>query len=482
MPSALDRLLARARRDPCDVVAVAWDGTQHDASGLAGRITALAAMLGSQASVVGVLAEDGPDWMVAVLAVRALGATLVPLPLFFSEEQCAHVIADAGVTVIAASPSQVLRATRWGRPVAVIEDRPCDIGGLADRGGRLIAYTSGTTGRPRGVVIEAAAVDAKAFTLGVACSAGPDDLHLSVLPVSLLLEMLCAIHVVLIAGGGVRFAPRGPSGWSGDLPAAAEAAAPTVTVLVPALLAAWTGALEATGRRAPATLRLVAVGGAPVAQGLAERAWKVGLAVHEGYGLTECCSVVALNRPGERRAGTVGRPLPGVAVAIEDGEIVIDDPSLMAGYLGAAPAPARWHSGDLGYLDEGGRLVVTGRRDDVIVTALGRNVSPGWPEGLLLAAPRIAHCAVLEGGDYPRAVIEAAVPEREPAERLAAACWAELPDYARPRDIAVVPPGCFMRSGWLRPDGSVDRCAVAAALAPSSPATGRRSQSVEIPS
>ena len=59
MPSALDRLLSRATRDPGDVVAVACDGTQHDASGLAGRITALAAMLGSQASVVGVLAEAG---------------------------------------------------------------------------------------------------------------------------------------------------------------------------------------------------------------------------------------------------------------------------------------------------------------------------------------------------------------------------------------------------------------------------------------
>ncbi len=463
MPSALDRLLDRARRSPGDVVATGADGEAVDAEGLAGRVAALAGMLGSGSSVVGVLAEDGPDWMVAALAARVLGASLVPLPLFFSAQQLAHVARDAGITVIAASASQVARAAEAGLPIAVIENRQDGFGDLSDQGGRVIAYTSGTTGRPKGVVLEANAIDIKALTLATACGAGSGDCHFSVLPVSLLLELICAVHVVLLSGGRVAFAPRSKSGWSPDVPAAALAAAPTVTVLVPALLGAWTATLEATGMRAPASLRFVAVGGAPVGEGLAERAWNVGLPVHEGYGLTECCSVVALNRPGERRGGTVGKPLAGVRVTLEDGEIVIADPSLMAGYLGGGQAPARWRTGDLGHFDEAGNLIVTGRRDDVIVTALGRNVSPAWPEAVLLCDPAIAHCAVLDGGAYPRAVIEPARAAGN-VDELAVQRWADLPEYARPHDIAVVAPGRFLDAGWLRPDGSVNRHAVARAL------------------
>ena len=467
MPNALDKLVARARRFPDDPVATAADGETISAETLVGRIAGLAAMLGGTSSVVGVLAEDGPDWMVAALAARALGATLVPLPLFFNAQQIAFVAADAGVTVIAASPSQVMRASVLGLPIAVIEHRDGAVdGGLpepADRGGHVVAYTSGTTGRPKGVLIRACALDAKAFTLAAACGAGAGDRHFSVLPLSLLLELICAVHVVLLSGGAVVFAPRGQGGWSMALPDAADAASPTVSVLVPAQLAAWTAALESAGRRAPASLRLVAVGGAPVAAGLAERAWNVGLPVHEGYGLTECCSVVALNRPGERQAGTVGRPLPGVGVTIEDGEIVVADPSMMAGYLHGAEATSVWRTGDLGHFDDHGRLVVTGRRDDVIVTDLGRNVSPGWPEALLLAEPSVAHCAVIGGGSFPRAIIEPACGAGPGTDALAQRCWSSLPDYARPHDIRVVSPGMFGQSGWLRPDGSIDRRAVAAA-------------------
>ena len=73
--------------------------------------------------------------------------------------------------------------------------------------------------------------------------------------------------------------------------------------------------------------------------------------MHEGYGLTECCSVVAVNRPGRRKAGTVGEPLPGLDVRIEDGEVVVDGPTVMDGYLHAGRAEQPWRTGDLGSLD-----------------------------------------------------------------------------------------------------------------------------------
>src|SRR5690606_11466174 len=106
---------------------------------------------------------------------------------------------------------------------------------------------------------------------------------------------------------------------------------PDSLILVPQLLLALTAAAEA-GLPLPAGYRFVAVGGGKVSEALLERAARAGIPVHEGYGLTECGSVVAVNLPGAGRPGTVGRPLPHVAVSIIDGEIHVAG-AAMLGYL-----------------------------------------------------------------------------------------------------------------------------------------------------
>ena len=88
-----------------------------------------------------------------------------------------------------------------------------------------------------------------------------------------------------------------------------------------------------SGQRAPESLRFVAVGGAPLSRTFADAAWEQGLSVYEGYGLSECSSVVALNRPEDRRPGTVGKPLPNVHLTIENDEIVVRGPTVMDGYV-----------------------------------------------------------------------------------------------------------------------------------------------------
>ncbi len=159
-------------------------------------------------------------------------------------------------------------------------------------------------------------------------------------------------------------------------------------------------ALGRAGAVAPASLRFVAVGGAPLAPSLVETAWTLGIPAHEGYGLSECCSVVALSRPGEAVAGAVGRPLDGLTVVLDDGEIVVRGDSVMTGYLGGARLGdgACWRTGDLGEFDAEGRLIVRGRKDSVIVTGFGRNVSPEWIEALALADPRIARAVLMGHG------------------------------------------------------------------------------------
>lgn len=431
---------------------------------------------------VGVHAENGIEWVIADLALTATGITLVPLPTGYSDAQLAHICADAGVGAVLHDAANKSDAERTGLPAAALETitrsgatvlpaRSIADEGAADR----IIYTSGTTGRPKGVRIGTAQMRFMTSALARAIGARESDRYMSVLPFALLLEQLCAIHVPFAVGGSVHLATgvaeAAARGCPGDVAGAAADIRPTVTVLVPELLRIWLAGLGggegATGSPVPESLRLVAVGGAPVAPALARAAWQAGIPVHEGYGLSECTSVVALNRPGARMAGTVGRPLDGVDVEIAgDGEIVVRGPSVMQGYVGGSDPEGHWSTGDIGRRREDGTLEVLGRRDSVIVTGFGRNVSPEWIEAMLCADPRIARAAVVpDGGGGLAAIV---LPTRAGAawletvsglDRLAAVArlCADAPDYAVPRVAVFMKPEEAAAAGVIDPSGRIDR-------------------------
>ncbi len=166
---------------------------------------------------------------------------------------------------------------------------------------------------------------------------------------------------------------------------------PQSVILVPQLLLALTAAAE-FGVALPDAYRFVAVGGATVPVSLIARARRIGVPAFEGYGLTECGSVVALNLPNANRPGTVGRPLDNATIDIVDGDIHVSG-STMLGYLGEpAAAPSRIATGDVGAFDADGYLQVLGRRRNNFITSFGRNVNPEWIEGELQAEFAIA-CA-----------------------------------------------------------------------------------------
>jgi long-subunit acyl-CoA synthetase (AMP-forming) len=388
---------------------------------------------------VGLLFSKGCEQIVCDLALSFAGKELVPLPDFFSDMQLSQIVGAAQLSDVVADSKNIDRAKRLGVTVHAMAAETSTENMPEVDAGRII-FTSGTTGNPKGVRLGSRQVLASVSALAEASAASASDRYLSVLPSALLLEQIAGIYLPLSVGGEIYVGAdvrESLSDFGAALAAVAEQTKPTATVLVPELLDEWLKALQVKRKQAPQSLRFIAVGGAPVPPSSAEAAWNQGLPVYEGYGLSECSSVVTLNRSNNRRPGTVGKPLSQVDVTIERGEIVVAGQTVMDGYLGGSPHQGVYYTGDLGYFDDEGFLVVSGRKDNVIVTSAGRNISPEWVEQVFAASVPIAHCVIVEHEGQIAALI---VP-RDPTLStnhfamhglVNAACRA-LPDYARPR-------------------------------------------------
>lgn len=463
------RLLGDGSRYDRDSVAMSDDETAISGHDLIARVAGLAEEFSALPPVIGLLGANGVDWATAALAAWMSGKTVVPMPNFFSRLQLEYVLRDAGIDHLIATEDAASAAAGLGVGITAISRQRADKHALPAQGAGMIVYTSGSTGSPKGVRLGIEQIDWQARALAEAIGASPADLNLSLLPLALLLETITSICVPVLVGARTHFASAVAenvgAGRPADLLAAFEMVQPTTAVLVPQLLSGLVAQLEARNARAPESLRFVAVGGARVSEALTTRAWELGVPVHEGYGLTECCSVVAVNRPGRRKAGTAGEPLRGLDVRIDAGEIVVSGPTIMQGYLHGLPAEAPWRTGDLGRCDEDGFLSVTGRKDNLLVTANGRNISPEWIEAMVMSDPRVAACVLLGHGISQLSVL--LVPSHRGEEWLMDAprahilLWLEkicidAPSYAVPKDFVVCPAAQAKRIG-LTSNGRVVR-------------------------
>lgn len=398
----------------------------------------------AQARTVGLAMDNGPQAMLWDLAVLFEGLTCVTLPPFFSPSQRLHCLKQSRVACVIADEAFADELTNAGyqRSGAFWTDSQPHTD-IMPQGTAKLTFTSGTTGNPKGVCLSAESVLTVARQLHEASLANAPTHHLAILPLAILLENI-GCYAALYAGatlslpGQSTLGVRGASGV--DVPrmlGCLQQRRPQSLILVPQLLLMLVSACE-MGAFDASMLRFAAVGGARVSRDLLVRAQRVGLPVFEGYGLSECASVVALNRPGAQRLGSVGKPLPHVQVRLaDDGEVLIGG-SPMLGYLGdPTPAPHWWPSGDLGEFDAEGYLYLKGRKKHQFVTSFGRNVNPEWVEAELTQNNRIAQ-AFVHGEALPRnhALLWPASVDCTDAQLAEAVDRANqaLPDYARVHD------------------------------------------------
>lgn len=447
MRAVFDALRAHAQTRP-DATAIREGERSITWSELAASVARAAAGFAAGPPTVG-LRLSGIDYAIADLGASLAGRRVVPVPGFFSDSQIAHLIEDAGARLITTLPA-------GDRPMAL------DYAGGASR----VIYTSGTTGRPKGVVLGDRQIAASLAGLMAALRPHPGDRYLSVLPQAQLLEQVCGLFLPVLAGAPTIISREGAASlFTGDgrgLALAAARSEATVTVLAPRQLTLWVAELR-RGAPLPKSLRYVAVGGAPVAPALLAEARALGLPVAEGYGLSEACSVVALT-PAGASAGSAMQVLDGVDLWIEDGEIVVDGPTVMQAYLHRNDQVGPWRTGDLGRMRDG-RIEVLGRRDAMILRQSGRNIAPEWVEAEALADPAIPAAALVQTPADQLILVAAALAAPDMvglSARLAA-----LPAYARPDHLAIVDP---RTPGLIRGSGTADRrvaAELAAAAAPS---------------
>jgi long-subunit acyl-CoA synthetase (AMP-forming) len=426
------------------------------------------------------LADNGTAWVVTDIALHLREMLSVPLPGYFTTAQALHALDDAGIdSVLTDDPRRAHDTLVGWRHVTESPQtglslfrRQLDAGARprVPPGTVKVTYTSGSTAAPKGVCLSARHLETVAQSLAAATAPLGVQRHLCLLPLATLLENVAGIYAPLLAGATCVLPPATTTGMSYAGPdpqkllATVSAVEPESLILVPELLQLLVVSAE-RGWRAPRSLKFIAVGGASVSPSLLERAAAAGLPVYEGYGLSECASVVCLNAPHARRPGSVGKPLPHARVRLAaNGEVRVSG-SVMLGYLGDPPRAAgdELATGDLGEVDDEGYFYIRGRVRNIFITSLGRNVAPEWVEREInQRLPR--HQVMVFGEARPHAVALVSAPQSDldaaGIERAIASANAQLPDYARVRRWARVPEPFTLANGLLTSNGRLRRTAI----------------------
>ncbi|MGN9912886.1 acyl-CoA synthetase [Phytohabitans sp. LJ34] len=430
----------RARMSP-ERVATVHDGDEYTYREVAARATRLAHVLAAggigRGDRVAYLGPNHPTFLEALFATGLLGAVFVPLNTRLAAPELAYILRDSGATALVWSPRLATVVERLTPPpfqlrlgddyeaaLSIVEPEPIDL--PVDPGETcMLMYTSGTTGRPKGVMLTHANVTWNTVNLLVDVDLASTEVTLVSAPMFHVAALGQTVLPTFCKGGTAILVSAFDPDETLEL---IERHRVTFLFGVPAMFLA----VARSPRWAEADLssvRSAICGGAPVPEPLIATYRQRGVTFLQGYGLTEAAPGATFLRVGDspakagsagtaafftdvRLAGPDGAPVP----PHEPGEVLIEGPNVMAGYWGlpeetaAAFTADGWlHTGDVAIADDEGYLYIRDRIKDLIISG-GENIYPAEVEDVIYQHPAVAECAVIgvpdeRWGEVGRAVV-----------------------------------------------------------------------------
>jgi long-chain acyl-CoA synthetase len=442
---------------------------------------------------VGLFGGNSVDWVIAYYGIAKTGAVLNPLSSMLTADELAYTIRDAGERVVIAAPDKaplllpllqsglLKQLVLWGDGPAVpgtkamadwLASAPVDFAPQLCEPGTLavIAYTSGTTGRPKGAMQSHRAVVMAGVGTALMAARTAEDRIISALPLFHVYGS-CVMNGAMLAGSQLITLPRF------DAVAMLEGIAAHRATIMDGVPTAYYYLLAHPefDSHDLSSLRICWVGGQtlPAAKSL-EFTRRTGVPVHEVWGMTELAGATSANPIyAANKPGTIGLPYPGNAFKVVDaedperelppgepGELMYKGPLVMLGYYNNPKATAEtvrpdgWlHTGDIAVMDEDGFATIVDRKKDMILTA-GFNVYPAELERVLCMHPAVALAAVGSipdeaKGELAKAYVVLRPEAKATAAELIAHCRSQLAAYKVPRAVQFVDTIPMTASGKL---------------------------------
>ncbi len=395
---------------------------------------------------VAVFLPNTPETLFVHLGIQLAGAVRVPINSAYTVREAAHPIACTGAALVVTDEARLSIAAEAAPDVArstpreLLASEPSDGTRPEDDHFSMFCFTSGTSGKPKGVPLKHANLEHNIRGLIELWEWSERDTLVLCLPLMHLHGLGNGLNGWIATGCTLvlqeKFAPD----------TALDAIRHSTATMFFGVPAMYHRMLEVP-RRALPSMRLWVSGSAPLDRSLEDR-WEreYGRAIVNRYGMTETAMITA-NPVSAPRKGSVGKPLPGMDVRFLDtGEIIVRGPSVFSGYWGGEVDAATHHengffrTGDLGRADADGYVYITGRAKDIIISG-GTNIAPVEIEEVLLQHPAIAEAIAIPIPDAALGeVIRAVVVPRGSlsSESVLAWCTERLAKYKRPRDVRVI--------------------------------------------
>jgi fatty-acyl-CoA synthase len=412
------------------------------------RIEAATRALGvAKGERVAWLGYNQPDMLALLFAAARVGAILVPLNWRLTAAEHTAILRDCQPRVLFCDSDHAQAAATLGVPLGEWGDKGAVRLRGADEDDLLIVYTSGTTGRPKGAVLQQRALLWNAYNGIHAHDLGQRDHVLTALPMFHVGGLNNQTLPALVAGAGVTLHKRFEPGlWLRDV----GERRPSVSLLVPAAMAAVIGHADWPSTDL-SSLRLLNTGSMIVPESLIRAFHARNVPVGQIYGATETAPIatVLLREDAMRKVGSAGKAAAHCEVRLVEGEIWVRGPNVMRGYWNDSAATAAvltgdgwFRTGDLARMDDEGYFWIVGRSKDVIISG-GENIYPAELENVLADCPQVAESAVIGIADAKWGEAACALVVRKPGAQLDAdgvlALFRDrLARYKHPRRVVFV--------------------------------------------